>query len=265
MSHYETEYSGTNGFHEKREVNDERIRKAYIPYLLDAGFNVSPLSMDSVPMGLSATNSPHWIDPLSMNRGIRPPDLKSEGNKFFNIRGTDCRSMHFEIKDYPQENNRQLTGAQYLHLRVYVAAQHMSESPVGMIFMDNFRQEQGTQSLSPYVSAFKNDNGEFVPYGGLLFDLKVDSNGSYRPQDGNKPQVRWKTQSAAVNSFRIMKTLDTIADDLKSGRIEKVIGDPSELDLWIMLKTKADHLGHPPLQIPKGGLVYYRTNDALDL
>lgn len=263
MSYYNTDYTETQGFEPKLKRNDQKIKDVYIPSMLAAGLNFSPHCIDNVPFELSEDNAGEWIDPLSRNarNGIRPSDLRSDGNKRFKIAGSDSKSLLIEVKDYAQENYHLVQGIRYRNLRTYLALQHLWEVPLCVMFLDN-AQESGNDALPAFNSAFK-ENGSWVPYGGLLLDLKVDPIHSFRPKDMENDkrngQVRFTAQEDRQGKFPRMKTIQQITDDMKSGRVSRVQGDPRDLSLWIMLKTAADRFKDEPLIVPPGGLVYFET------
>lgn len=254
--HFETEYSDEHGFHAKLQKNTEIIKESVIPELKAQGFGFSARCIDDVAFELTEEQRIHWIDPLHPRNGIRPPDLKSEGNKFINIQGSDTLSVLFEYKDYAQESNFQHTGIPYRNVRTYFAIQHLWENPVYCLFRDKPFQEEGAAGLSAYVSAFK-EGDRHVLYGDLLTDMYVVRSRSYLSESTGKVQIRWKCQDGRDGTDPFMKPISSITKMLRDGSIKKVKGDPNELPLWRLIQENSDRMGEPRLIEPPGGLVYF--------
>lgn len=258
--HYQTPYHKDVTFGDKLKKSDQIVRGHFVPALEQAGFGLSPLSADTEVFRLSESQRQHWIDPLSATNGeVRPPDLRSLGNKFISINGSDCKSADFEVKDYPQENIHLMTGVPFRMVRKYLAWQHLTETPVFLLFRDTELQESGGENFKDYAytSAFR-ENGELVPYGGLICDLQVAHRRSYVKQRNGKCEIRWTAQNDRDGSTPMMKTIPQMAELLASGKIRKVKGDPMALPLWRLIqeKSKEEAFG-PPLLKPDGGLVYF--------
>lgn len=255
--HYETDYSTKDKF----LVSDENLRAFFVPALLKAGFGMSPLAADKEPFLFSNVQKQAWIDPMSAQNGqIRPPDVRTLGNTFVNIQGTDCQAVDFEIKDFPQMNTRLNTGIPFQLLRRYIAWQHLTRTPVFLIFRDSPQQEKGTERLKPYTSAYREGN-EYVPYGGLIFDLLLMREESYQKQSNGKIEVLWQAQHDRDGKSPCMKKISEISELLASGKIRKVKGDPRDLELWRFIQGKVLAGFGKMMEIPYGGLIYFKTEN----
>lgn len=259
MPHYNTDYSQNKTFEENCLTSDANLRQYFVPALLKVGFGMSPLAADTEPFLFSSIQKQSWIDTMSAKDGkIRPPDLRTLGNTFVKIQGTDCKSVDFEVKDFPQMNFRLNTGIPFHLLRRYIAWQHLTETPVVLLFRDTAKQEKGSGTLPAYSSCYKEAD-EYVPYGGLIFDLSVMPEYSYRQQKNGKIEVLWRAQRDREGGNPCMNSVSEIASLFASGKIKKIKGDPKNLPVWQLIQQKAEEGFGPKMIEPKDGLVYFIT------
>lgn len=256
-------YSDVHGFHATNERNQQVIREMLVPRLMehcrvkDHHFDKDPLK---IPPEFDTDELERtWIDPEQDIRNIRPPDILTESPEY-RFEGCNRKQCLEEFKDYSQMNRWPLTGIRLVHLRRYVAIQHHFLFPIACLFRDNQERENDVRSRLPRLrSAFK-ERGEFLFYGGLIFDMVLCAEKSVPWDD----QVRWVAQED--EHTRVMMTLTEIFALLKSGRIKlKVAKDPNELPLWRLIqpggrllyrKERTWH-DYPPLRHPEGGLRYF--------
>lgn len=276
--HYQTRYAEFPEFFDKRELNEKIIREEYLPHFANCGFSFSPKCIDDVAFELSSEERERWIEPIPALNGIRFPDLRMEA-EFIKLAGTDATSALFEVKDQPQMNRFLTTGIPHLLVRRYWAVQNLIKIPVFPLFRDSAIQELGTEELEPYTSAYKT-KGVYIPYGGLLADMPISHDHerggrSYawqkNAQSWWKREIHWMAQPrwGRDGSARSLLVLPEITELLKSGKIRKVVGDPTgRVPLFDLIQDAAvgkfEKSGippHEPLRIPKGGMVWFTALD----
>lgn len=255
--HYDTEYADQPGFKPKLEANDRIIKEEYFPQLELLGFRFPENRFDASPLQLTPEQQADWIEPLQPRNGIRGPDLLSLDCDLVKVKDSASKQVFFEIKDFPQENNFLMQGIPYRNVRTYIAVQHLLGIPVFALFRDNAKQEAGTDRLTPYVSAFK-DNGRYLVYGDLLFDMYLRRGRSYDVgQSNDKQEIRWQAQQERDGSMPCMKPISAIARMLGDGKIRKVKADPTDLPLWKFIQEQSVKMNEPQLKVPEGGLIYF--------
>lgn len=262
MGHYETEYSETYGFEDRRELNDQKILELLLPCLTKEGCLVHPSNLDRAPLAMGGRVRRRWIDPVKAGGDpVRPPDIQPH-NPDFNIRGAEgLKSVLVEVKDFAQMNNTLSTGFKFSHVRTYLAVQHHYEMPVVLLFRDNPVQERGkVPRLSPYVSAFK-EGDEYFWYGNLLLDMELHEPSCFlRNARRGDDQIRWVAQRGRGyqdDGRPVMKPLHDILRLLRDGSVAKRRVDPNDLPLWRFIQAESAARGYPKMREPDGGLVYF--------
>ena len=267
--HFETEYTGADTFEEKNRRNADIIRSKYLPFMIAAGLTVIP-KVDADPIELSPYAKASYPNPVDFNarNGIRPPDVMGIDQRMRIANAPSLDTAYFEVKDFPQTSLHNASGCEVRLVRRYLGIQHLFHMPVVMLFMD--RDVPATPSL-PYAldSAFK-ENGEYIPYGGLLWDLLLHDKSmspriKHKGETRNSPQIIWQVQD--LEKKRIMRPINEIAESLRSGKVRMESMDPTSHPLWKSIHNvywwgewgvKKEDM--PRMVVPPGGLTVFTEN-----
>lgn len=256
-SRFNTKYNSlTPGFKQKLGVNDIELEKALVPEIEALGYEAKS-GLDKESYYDWPNLQEKWIDKNTREywHGLRLPDI---------LVGIEDKQALIEVKDQPQMNNWLSTGIRIRAVRRYIAIQHHLQLPLATIYIDNAIQETGKNAkkpLDPYVSAFKTPEGKFYYYGNWLCDLKTCFKSTCLDKadnmDGQDCQIRWKCQEGRNGTEPIMKPFPQILEELKSGKVRKVQGNPDGQEFWMVIQRWSEHFNMPPLEVPEDGLIWF--------